>query len=449
MAALGQFALFQVQGAPRQVAEDSVRPMFQSNRFLEAFLGTRVAIRQFLLSEEEPLRVQSRQEIERNVSVLLEVLREAQDQERRSRNEADWAKLAEEVTRFAAVWQKIHAATAANDPAAAKRLLFADCVSVSNEILTTLREINTKSELAAQSEIARVERDIASTRSWMLAFACLVAAMGIGTWYWLASQTRLSLRRMQDRIEDSTGSLGASAHEIVSAGVAVSRICQRQTSAVDAANEQMRSVSASAGRNARRLEEIEAKTLATRQNADAGEREMNQTIAALNEYLQTSGEVANVLAQIDAIAFQTNILALNASIEAARAGAAGMGFAVVADEVRNLAGRTAEAASETRNRLAVGQQQGLNSKQHLEQVSKRFAGVSKEIAQVDEATRDLRNEAKTQASLLGESLQSLDEMKSSFVELADYSHKTETLATRFSAAVRSLDDAVDALAGKS
>ncbi|MDR0984343.1 MAG: methyl-accepting chemotaxis protein [Ruminococcus sp.] len=88
-------------------------------------------------------------------------------------------------------------------------------------------------------------------------------------------------------------------------------------------------------------------SLSIKEHAELGTNQMAEMEIAVEDIYKATQEIGKVIKVIDDIAFQTNILALNASVEAARAGAAGKGFAVVADEVGVLANKSAASAKET------------------------------------------------------------------------------------------------------
>ena len=96
-----------------------------------------------------------------------------------------------------------------------------------------------------------------------------------------------------------------------------------------------------------------------------GEELANKTTTAMDEINTQVNLVTQAISVIDNIAFQTNILSLNAAVEAATAGEAGKGFAVVAQEVRNLANRSAEAAKEIKNLVEMLQAKQMMVKKYL------------------------------------------------------------------------------------
>ncbi|MGN1089094.1 MAG: methyl-accepting chemotaxis protein [Huintestinicola sp.] len=122
--------------------------------------------------------------------------------------------------------------------------------------------------------------------------------------------------------------------------------------------------------------------------------EMKKLLKAMHDISAMSDETAKIVKTIDDIAFQTNILALNASVEAARAGAAGKGFTVVADEVRNLAGKSAEAAnrtakliSETVEAVNAGALLADSTASSLAEAVEDTDMVNRNIAQISESSR--------------------------------------------------------------
>ncbi|WP_431496259.1 MULTISPECIES: methyl-accepting chemotaxis protein [Pseudomonas] len=151
---------------------------------------------------------------------------------------------------------------------------------------------------------------------------------------------------------------------------------------------------------------------------------LNSTATVINTLGQRSQEIGGIVGVITSIAEQTNLLALNAAIEAARAGEQGRGFAVVADEVRSLASRTRQATDEISGMINSIQQETGNAISTMEQGNllmqeglSRNANVATALARIDEQSRSAgqqfaaittaTQEQSSTATLLSSNLQSI------------------------------------------
>src|SRR5574344_251470 len=156
-----------------------------------------------------------------------------------------------------------------------------------------------------------------------------------------------------------------------------------------------------------------------------GEELANQTTVAMDEINIQVNLVNEAISVIDQIAFQTNILSLNAAVEAATAGEAGKGFAVVAQEVRNLASRSAEAAREIKTIVENATIKANEGKEIASNMIEGYKHLNQNISQTINLISDIQNASKEQ--LLGieqinDAVNQLDQQTQQNAMVATQSH---------------------------
>jgi methyl-accepting chemotaxis protein len=222
-----------------------------------------------------------------------------------------------------------------------------------------------------------------------------------------------SVGRLQSAVRQvavSATTIQTGIDEISASSDDLSRRTEQQAASLEetaAALDEITATVARSAEGARRA--MEAASSARADAAKSGEV-MNEAIAAMGEIDKSSDQITQIIGVIDEIAFQTSLLALNAGVEAARAGDAGRGFAVVAQEVRALAQRSADAAKEIKRLIVSSSDQVKRGVRLVGETDVALGAIVTKVGEIDALISEMAHSSQEQATGLGQVNSAVNQM---------------------------------------
>lgn len=212
---------------------------------------------------------------------------------------------------------------------------------------------------------------------------------------------RKALEKIIESLNYTLGQISLSAEQVsggseqVSAGAqTLAQGASEQAGTVEELAVNMEEMSGQIAANAERSSQASEAVYIVGNEAEESKHRMQEMLDAMQAIRDSSRQIGKIVKTIEDIAFQTNILALNASVEAARAGDAGRGFAVVAGEVRTLASKSAQAARNTTELL----KNSLNSVENGTRIAQETAKFNENVAEgVAEVVKTIQEISKSSA----------------------------------------------------
>ncbi len=263
------------------------------------------------------------------------------------------------------------------------------------QVQTLLSKINKIAEEKTTEAVQEARSGAASTRMVVIIVSSIAGIFGLALAFIIGRAIVRALTSIIEGLNDGAEQVNDAAGQVSTASQQLAEGASEQASSLEETSSALEEMAAMARQNAENANQ--ANTFMSEASSIIGEADsaMKETSEAMGQIADASERVSKIIKVIEEIAFQTNLLALNAAVEAARAGEHGKGFAVVADEVRNLAQRAADAARETNtlieetvSRVGRGVELNQNTMEAFTKVGESAGKVGELVAQISQASQE-------------------------------------------------------------
>jgi methyl-accepting chemotaxis protein len=219
-----------------------------------------------------------------------------------------------------------------------------------------------------------------------------------------------SLNELLSQVNSAIEQVATGADQVSKSSQSLSQGASEQAGSLEEISASINEIASQSRQNADNATQANAIAKKAMENAEAGNQQMEELVSSMNKINESSDAIKRVVKVIDDIAFQINLLALNANVEAARAGKYGKGFAVVAEEVRNLAVKSAKSVKETTEMVEESMKNIMQGNKVVELTAKQLVEIVEGSSRVADLVEEISLASKEQSTGIEEINSGLDQI---------------------------------------
>ena len=281
------------------------------------------------------------------------------------------------------------------------------------DLVSEFPECNTEDEIAYMIRVAKEMADnlnliitdagelLGQMADGNYAIGTKIEEKYVGQFGALKNAMRKMNRQMNstlEQVEEAAKQVSAGAENLAQSAQSLAEGATDQAGSVEELTATITNITDSVTRTAGELQKTTQKAENYAKQADEGHTQMKSLMEEMDRINETSKKIQNIIADIEDIASQTNLLSLNAAIEAARAGDAGRGFAVVADQIRTLAEQSAKSAVDSRNLIEASIYEVGEGNKIATKASDSLKEVVDGVQSIAESAKKMRDVSTSQAA---------------------------------------------------